>query len=243
MYVLAVGVSEYKADSNFRRLRQCAHDASAVSSKFVSNAQLYAAGDGVRTLTSATEDKPTKGHIIRELRTLATQAEPDSRLMFYFSGHGHRIADALYLAPEDAWTDDDPEALVSFAKVLEILSASRAKVKIAIVDACCTGADVGRFKQPQAVVSERFLAELIAKSHGVAILASSLSDQASSTKSPDPKLSLYTYYLVKALDGVPAALQAGLLTADSLFEYLSVSVQALAKSHHAPQQPTKRISS
>lgn len=239
--VLAVGVSNQKKDSNFVPLRQCSYDAAAVKSRFANTWQLFGHPDHLRQLPEAAGDKPTKSEIISALRQLATAAGPDDRILFYFSGHGHRIGDKLYLVPEDAWTDDDPEALLAFDKILEYLSASQAKHKIIVLDACNSGPDLAHFKHSAAQFSEGFLAEYIKKSAGIVVLASSLSEQASSTKSPNPQLSLFTHFFVKALDGEADALDNGLLTIEKLYEYVSVQVARVSKSHHRPQQPALHL--
>jgi uncharacterized caspase-like protein len=83
-------------------------------------------------------------------------------------------------------------------------------------------------------------ASLCLNSKGVVTLASSLSDQVSWTRSPS-ELSLFTHFLVQGLDGVQEALDDGLLTVQSLFEYVSVMVQRVAKSHHTAQQPSMSV--
>jgi uncharacterized caspase-like protein len=116
--------------------------------------------------------------------------------------------------------------LLSLEAVNGILSSSQAKVKIVILDACNTGPSLSDLKHPAAQWSEKFLAEYIGKSQGVITLASSLADQASSTKSPNPSLSLFTSFIVNALRGDGEALDDGLLTAASLFDYVSAHVSA-----------------
>jgi hypothetical protein len=236
--VLAVGVSEYDVRSGFHRLRQCTFDAKQVADCFRINPELHSSPERVQELTSAGPRKPSRGNIVADVRHLATNASSDDRIIFYFSGHGQRIDDQLYLVPEDAWTSDDPEALVSVSKVSELLSASLAKVKILILDACNTGADLTHIKHAAATWSERFLAEYVQKTEGVVVLASSLAEQTSSTKSPNKDLSLFTNFIVNALNGDADALDNGLLTVDSLFGYVSAHVQRVSTSHHKFQQPT-----
>jgi hypothetical protein len=84
VHVLAVGVSDYDPASNFGPLQQCVHDAVEVARCFRDSPQLHSRGDLVRELTSA--GAVARGHIIKELRALAARANPDERLVFYFSG-------------------------------------------------------------------------------------------------------------------------------------------------------------
>jgi len=125
--------------------------------------------------------------------------------------------------------------------VNKALSASQAKIKIVILDACSTGPDLSGLKHPARQWSERFLAEYIQKSEGVVTLASSLAEQPSSIKSPHPDLSLFTNFVVNALSGEVEAQDAGLLTVESMFAYVSAHVQRVSKSHHRPQQPAMSL--
>lgn len=236
--VLAIGVSEYDARSGFQRLRQCAFDAKAVADCFRNNPQLHSSPELVQELTSAGARKPSRGNIIADVRHLATNASNDDRIIFYFSGHGQRIGDQLYLVPEDAWTSDEPGALVSVTDVSQWLSSSLAKVKILILDACNTGADLSHIKHPAATWSDKFLNAYVERTEGVVVLASSLADQTSSTKSPNKDLSLFTNFVVNALNGDADALDKGLLTLDSFFAYVGAHVQRVSTSHHKLQQPT-----
>jgi hypothetical protein len=242
-HVLAVGVSEYKPSSNFGKLRQCVHDAMAVAGCFRNKPELHSSADKVHELTSAGADRPSRGNIIDQVQALATRASADDRIVFYFSGHGHRIKEQLYLVPEDAWVDDDPDALISLEAVYKRLLASQAKLKIIILDACNTGPNLSELKHPAAQWSEKFLGEYIRKTQGIVTLASSLADQPSSTKSPHPNLSLFTNFIVNALNGETEALDNGLLTIETLFAYVSAYVQRVSNSHHRPQQPAISMSS
>jgi hypothetical protein len=238
-YVLAVGVSNYNPRSGYGRLRQCDHDAAQVAKAFRTTPQLCSSADSVHELTSTGAEPPSRGNIMDQVCELATRATVADRIIFYFSGHGQRLDEQLYLVPSDAWIDNNPSALISLVAVNEALSASQAKIKIVILDACNTGPDLAGLKQNASKWTDTFFAEYIQKSTGVVTLASSLAEQSSSTKSPNPDLSLFTYFVINALRGENGALVQGFLTIDSLFAYVSGEVQRVSKSHHRPQQPAK----
>ncbi len=242
LHVLCVGVSKQLPASGFRSLPQCEHDALAVRDAFADVFQLGAQARNVSQLTSKAATV-AKGSIIDALRQLATAASDSDRILFFFSGHGQRLGDKLYLVPEDAWDSDDPEALIEFDRVLEILNGSKARQKFIVLDACWSGPDVTHIKKfVPSSLSKKFLEDYLSRTTGFFILTSSSDSQTSTTQSPNPKLSLFTHHFVAALRGHPDALDDRFLTLQKLFEYVSVNVQRDSKSYHKLQEPVLRMS-
>jgi Caspase domain len=107
--VFSVGVSDYGNKSGFSSLKQCTNDAFIVITAFRDVKQLNAHEDHQVPMTSETKDPlPSRGTIIHQLRELAVSCEPDDRLLFFFSGHGHRIdgIDDHFLVPQDVFSAD-----------------------------------------------------------------------------------------------------------------------------------------
>ncbi|HPG00223.1 MAG TPA: caspase family protein [Kiritimatiellia bacterium] len=238
MAVLCVGIGKYDKSSGFDPLETCVNDAQTISEVFRDVWQLNADRKRISLLTSQ-HGFPSMGEIVKAVKRLAESAEDSERVLFYFSGHGHRLDDTLYLVPQDAVSDNDPDVLIKFSKIMDILRTSRAKQKIVILDACLCGSTSSVKKLGAAKFSTKELAKYMEGTAGVAILSSSTSDEPSLTKSPNPELSLFTYYLVKALNGERKALdETLLLTLPSLYDYISVEVQRTARSYQAGQTPT-----
>lgn len=236
--LLSIGISNYSRDSGFQPLSTCADDALSIRDAFLDTWQLNADQTRLQVITSTSAVYPSKGLIFRHTKDLAENANQDDRILFYFSGHGHRIDDRFYLVPEDAYTDDDPDALIDFERLTNLLENSVAKQKIIILDACLSGPLLSKTKLIAKKYSKKYLKEYLENTKGVAILSSSSMDESSYTKSPNPKLSLFTHYLVKAFHGSPEALDdSGFLTINSLYDYLSVKVHRRAKSYQKTQKP------
>lgn len=84
--------------------------------------------------------KPTVREIRRRLGAMAAQAGPDDRLVFYFSGHGLLGGDSRsILVCADASRLEDESAHLYLSEVKTILSASAARDRLVIVDACHSG--------------------------------------------------------------------------------------------------------
>ncbi len=210
MRVVAVGVDDYAADAGFTPRRTGRNDALALANCFKDLPHLHADATAVTAIVSRGEVVPSRGEVIRALRRLAQSAGPDDRVLFFFSGHAHRIAGdpELYLVPQDAFAVDDPGCLISFSTIHEALRAGAAKHALVILDLETT--------QPR-----ELLEAIFSKVRGVAILSSAPGD----ARSPNPQSSPFTAHLLSALQGsVPAALDARLLTLTSLHEYLCTVV-------------------
>ena len=122
-------------------------------------------------------------------------------------------------------------------KVKEILNSSEAKQKLIVLDACYSGPDTSQFKAVRHR-SPTTLQKYLAETKGAVTLSSSENDQKSWASSPDSKLSLFTYYLLRALQGEPESLDGNKhLTLYSLHSYLSTHVDRRARSYQTRQRP------
>jgi hypothetical protein len=239
--VLAIGVTEYLVSSGFHKLKKCSDDAEQVTRVFLETPQLNANCKFIKHLTSATvANPPTRGLILHELKDLCASAQDGDRILFYFSGHGHRIPnnDDFFLVPQDAFDDESADAMVSFRTVMQAVQASNARQKLVIIDACLSGPLLLGKKMHAASYSEKFLADYVAGTRGIAILTSSEANEISYEKSNHPKLSLFTSFLVQALKGDPRALDDKFLTVASLFDFVSTEVKRACKSMRLHQSPT-----
>ncbi len=243
MHVLAVGISNYPKNSGFSKLPVCSRDAAEVAAAIRDVPEIRATTKHIRLMASDVKDdelKPSKGNILRELRAFAIAPSADDQVIFYFSGHGVRLNQELYLVPQDVAAPDDIGTLLSFTDIEKELGKSEARVKIILLDACETGPQIS-FKSPLTGASDAFLAEYVKRTSGAVVFASCTADQTSTTKSP-VSLSLFTNYLVSAFRGAPEALRSNrLLTLDSLYEYVSKNVIAKSREYGRLQSPSRRV--
>jgi len=237
---LIVGIDAYKKESGFPSLKACSNDAIQLRNTLEDILQLNADKERILVLASKYE-AVSKGLIISSLKELAAKSNEEDRLLFYFSGHGHRFKDApekFYLVPQDVYDEEDPEAFLDFEKVLDIVKSASAKIKLVFLDACFSGPVLLGAKSHAATFSPKFMQSYLAKTTGIVIMTSSSDSQQSFTQSPDLNLSLFTYYLIRGLRGEKAALDNELwLTTDSLYDFLSVEVQRTAKEYQKVQCP------
>lgn len=238
LILLSIGIDSYDSYSGFHSLKTCSNDAISVKDTLIDVPQLNADFERLFILCSKKSPFPSKGEIIKEIKKIVDLAEENDRLIIFYSGHGHRIKDDFYLVPQDAYDSEDPDALLNFNRVLDFVSASDAKQKIIILDACLSGPKFEEKKLLPAKYSKKFLADYLKNTKGTVVLSSSTGDQASFTKSPNPKLSLFTHYFIQALQGDPAALDGHFLTLYSLHGFVSTKVKRRAKSYQKKQLPS-----
>ncbi|PCC69740.1 Caspase domain-containing protein [Nannocystis exedens] len=239
--VLAVGIDDYDRDCGFEPLTTGRNDAFGFADCFRDLPQLGADPGAVKALVSRRGPMPSRGEIVKALRELARSSAADERLVFYFSGHGHRLAgDAdSYLVPQDAFADDDPTCLVSFSMIAEILRSAPAEQKLAILDVRLGGSSRAR-----APVSREAFDASLQSIRGVTVLASLAEDVPSTTRSPNPQHSLFTALLLPALRGEePGALDERRLTVSSLYGFLSAQTERWGRSRGSTQRPVLHGSS
>lgn len=243
---LLVGIDNYEKSSGFGKLKTCTNDVIYLKSTLTKTPQLNVDVSKLKTITEKSLF-PSRGNIIKKIKEICELAEKEDRLLIYYSGHGHRLPnekgeDEFYLVPQDVYDSEDKNSLIAFSDILKWIKNSLAKQKIIFLDACLSGPNITDKKLAAAKYSPKFLAQYLEKTKGIAIISSSSSDEYSHTKSPDKDVSLFTYYLIKALEGEPEALDnTNILTIESLYGYISTEVQRRARSYQSKQTPNCNV--
>lgn len=232
---LFIGIDNYNEALGFPVLKTCANDATAVRNRFRDVRQLQADRNNLVLLTSG---DATSLAIMGALKRLAGAATKDDRLLLYYSGHGQRISDKFYLVPQDAYNPCDEDSLLCWERVASIIDDSAAKEKIIILDACYSGAAKSNSKMLAATMGRKEWIKYVAETTGTLTISSSPAARPSSTLSPNPELSLFTYCLIKGLEGYQSALDdKSMLTSHSLGAFLTTEVPLIAKEQGEAQRP------
>ena len=225
IHVLTIGINDYDAISGFSPLTVCANNAAAIKNCFTDVFQLGADRDALTGLVSNGVLSPSRGEIIKAARKIAMNAQSADRIFVYFAGHGLRINDELYLAPQDAYSENDPSAHIAFADLCQILENSASKQSLIILDVCLSGPELIGTDLLPPKVSTNYLVEQLALLKEVNVFLSSPGVDLANAESPDPKHNIFAYHLIKALKGTAKALNdQKLLTVDTLFEYLEAAI-------------------
>lgn len=208
--MLAVGIDDYDPSCGFPALTTRRNDALGFADCFRDIPQLGADPGAIITLASRGPVAPSRGELVKALRELARTAAADDRLIFYFSGYGHRLAGdpEAYLVPQDVYADDDPTCLLALSMITDILGGSPAAQRLVILDVSLRSSDRAAFDAR------------LRDAAGVTLLATSAGRRAA--RSENPQHSPFTALLLPALRGqIAGALVERRLTLASACDYLS----------------------
>lgn len=218
-YAVVIGVSEYKNLEQKLQLRYTERDAEAVYSILISREGGNFPAENVHKLIGP---KATLAGIRRELEEwLPSATQEDDRVLVYFAGHGFVRAGRVFLAPSDF----DPGKPETTGYSTEALGAAfggriKGKWKVLLTDACHSGAvtsdtDV-RTINSRLLDLNRSLFSLTASR-----------DREQSFESPEwgGGHGIFTYYVVKGLEGEADESKDGVVTADELTAYVQRNVR------------------
>ncbi len=227
-WAVLVGVNQY-IDPSIANLSVCVDDVTAIQEQLAGRYQL------ARLLTDAKpEHLPTRSNIMGELSTVAQAASEDDLLLFYFSGHGMARDGESYLLAHDTRLAALKHTAVAMRDVREIIEQSPAHAKVIILDACHSGASIGK---AEPTMTPEFIRRVFEEAEGMAVLASCKENQ-QSWECPEQRRSVFTYYLLEALSGKADLDKKGFVTVSDASRYVTDGVKTWAAEKGSPQTPT-----
>jgi len=172
-------------------------------------------------------------YIEQWLPNLATQ---DSRVYFYFSGHGApdiKTGDSFLVT----W-EGDASYLATTAyplkRLYEKLSGLKAKEIVVVLDACFSGAG-GRSVLAKGARPLVMKVTTATVPQNLTVFSAASGEQITSTLE-DQDHGTFTYYFLKGLSGA-AKDASGAVTAKGLYDYLKPKVQDAARRQNRDQEP------
>ncbi len=226
-YALVVGISKY-VNMPERALEYADRDAEDIYKILISPEGGNFRAENVRKLIGA---QATMANVRRELEQwLPSVAKDEDRVLIYFAGHGFVHDGKPYLAPYDI----DPRNIGGTGYPMDSLgkvmgARIRARYKVLLTDACHSGAispDAGQQINRSLLELERSLFSLTASR-----------DREVSFEGPSwgGGHGVFTYYVVKGMEGEADENGNGIVTADELAEYVHRNVR---QASGARQNPT-----
>jgi uncharacterized caspase-like protein len=176
---------------------------------------------------------PSRNNILTELANVAQAADKDDLLLFYFSGHGAVEAGEAYLTPRDARLTNLTDTAVPLRRVKDIMAGSVARAKVVILDACHSGARIGK---TEARMSPEFMQRVFAEAEGLIILGSCQQGQVS-YEWEQAGQSVFTHYLLEGLTGAADFDGKGFVTIQDINRYVVARVKRWAVEHGRLQTP------
>jgi tetratricopeptide (TPR) repeat protein len=227
-YALIIGISSYPNLRPDQQLHYSDRDAEAIYSILISPEGGNFPAENVHKLTGS---KATLANMRHELEQwLPSVSKPDDRVLIYFAGHGFVYGGRGWLAPYDF----DIHNIAGTGYAMDQLgtdvgSEIHGKWKVLLTDACHSGA-ITPETDPQTL--NKTLGEL---NPSLFSLTASR-DRERSFESADwgGGHGIFTYYVVKGLEGLADANRDGIVTADELAEYVHTNVRDVTKGQQNP---------
>lgn len=235
-HAILIGINQY-VDPKLAPLKFCVNDVLALeatlqSSGFASVITLY--DDAPEPLR-----RPTRENIKVELMTLCAALGPDDLVVVHFSCHGTLIGGKPYLVPTNTRKMILEESAIAVEEVMRILASGQARRVIVLLDACHSGADVGRdISEPD--LAEQFARNVYEMALGTKVLAGATADQEARERG-DLGRGVFTSFVIEALTRVDGFAKAdrqrrGFVTFDDLRDYVCNGVIQLAATHELDEQ-------
>ncbi len=228
-YALVVGVGDYKNLPASAKLAFAERDAEAIYSVLISPEGGNFRAENVRKLTGP---KATLANLKKELETwLPAAAKADDRVLVYFAGHGFvdPKSGKAFLAPYDLEPNNISGTGYSMDQLGKIIGSTvQAKWKVLLTDSCHSGA----ISPEQGEVVNRSLLDL--NRSMFSMTASRARERSFESKDWGGGHGIFTYYVVRGMEGYADENKDSIVTADELAEYVRRNVREASKGQQNP---------
>jgi len=227
-YALVIGISEYPKLPPQGQLRYPARDAAAIYAALISPEGGQFPPENVRRLIGK---DATLANIRQALEQwLPSVSKDEDRVVIYFAGHGFVAGGKAFLAPYDIDPHDIPGTSYPMEKLGRVIGADiKAKWKVLLTDACHSGAIT-----PEADTRQINTSLLQLDRSLFSLTASRDREQSFESEIWGGGHGVFTYYLIKGIEGEADENADGVVTADELGEYVRVNVRRDTKTRQNP---------
>lgn len=238
MYVLAVGIDEYK--NGRYSLDYAVGDVEGFISSLTPIADsLY----DELFISEIKNEKAVRTNIISELESIAAKAMPEDVFVFYYAGHGIALTDSgkninseFYYVLHDVTQMTRPDKIreggISGTEIREFFKKVPAMKQVAMIDACNSGAFAESFAY-RGAAEEQALARL-SRATGSAIIAATRNDQFAAELEALGH-GAFTMAVIEALEG-KAATSKKQITASSVRLYLDDRLPEITEEYSGSEQ-------
>ena len=226
-YALVIGISHYENLPAQAQLKYPERDADSVYTALISRQGGQFPPENVHVLKGA---DATLKNITEQLENwLPSVAKDDDRVLIYFAGHGFLSNGVSYLAPYDLKRDDIPGTAYPLSRLGAVIGNKiHAKWKVLLADACHSGAITPEADRAQITQS------LLDLNKSLFVVTASR-DREQSFEGPGwgGGHGIFTYYVVKGLEGEADTSGDGVVSAQELGDYVYANVtQATGNRQH-----------
>jgi uncharacterized caspase-like protein len=215
-FAVVVGISDYKIlNANSGDLRYAKSDAV----KFVNFLKTRKGGSiSASNMHFLSNSNATKANILEALNIFAN-ANDNDKVIFYFSGHGNQLG----FIPYDV-SNENINSIISYKEIKNAFKNSDASIKICYADACMSG--TMKENKNETIHYET-------KNTNVAMILSSRASQ-NSVESFRASGGVFTYFLLKGLNGDADVDHNNIVTIKELFKFMKPSIRKNTPNKQSP---------
>jgi uncharacterized caspase-like protein len=223
-HALVVGIDKYQ---RWPRLEYAVKDAREMAVLLESH------GFQIHLLT---DERATLRNILAELKTIGQAADENSRVVFYFAGHGQTEdlpggRERGYIVPVDADDYDWHRTMLPMDELNRSFKRFKAKHILMAFDSCYSGLGLTRSIKRDSAQNSAYIQKMM-RSRSIQILtAGSRSEQAIEAAGHG----LFTDHLLAALAGAADINADGYITATEIYATLRPSITRKSYSRQTPQ--------
>lgn len=221
-FALIIGINKY---NNLPNLEYAVNDAQAIEKILINNFKYKK--DNIKTLL---DEQATHDNIMDEYYNLIKKTITNDSVIIFFAGHGSTYPsidkDKGFLVPCDG-TEERMNTLISWDSLISDSELIKAKHIFFIMDACYSGLALLRGNP-----SKRFLKDMVRR-QARQVLTAGKADQMVKDSGAQTNNSIFTGYLLKALNG-DAKTEQGVICASSVMNYVYNKVANDPNSRQTP---------
>ena len=227
-YALVIGISHYQSLPPEGQLEFPQRDAEAIYTTLISAEGGQFPPENVHRLIGP---QATLANIRKELETwLPSVTKDDDRALIYFAGHGFVSGGKAYLAPYDIDRSNIPGTSYPMESLGKVIGTRiKGKWKVLLTDACHSGAIVPEADRAQVNQSLLDLNRSL-----FSLTASRDREQSFESARWGGGHGIFTYYLIKGMEGEADTSGDGVVSADELAEYVHNNVREATQQKQNP---------
>ena len=227
-YALVIGIAKYKNLPDSAQLSYPDRDAEDIYTTLISAEGGQFPAENVHMLT---DEKATIANIRRELEQwLPSVTRDDDRVLIYFAGHGFLSSGKAYLASYDVDIHNIVKTAYPMSDLGEQIGGKiKGKWKVLVTDACHSGAIT-----PEADRAQINQTLLDLQKSLFSLTASRDREQSFESENWGGGHGIFTYYVVKGLEGEADTNGDGVVSADELAEYVHTNVRLATQAQQNP---------
>ena len=211
IYVLSVGISDYRYISD---LQKTENDAREFSELYMTH---------TKNVTPLLGSQATHENILSSLRSCFAKAGADDIVVFFFSGHGDKGGLCAY-------DTKGRSTLVTYAEVQKAIGSCKAANKQLFIDACYSGGLRDGKKTARPATTAR---PPLSDTQGIMLFLSSRTGE-TSQENRWADNGFFTQYLIKGLKGAADTDSDRIITAKEIFTYVSAKVSERTRKKQNP---------